>query len=228
MRRSAALLVLLASLALAPALRASAGTISIGFDFSQSSLSILGGLIDIPPSGAITSASATIDVPGSGLATPEAGVARLRSLTLAGTLDATVLGMASLSGSLDGMQVGTAEGSLTAGLANLFFQSAVLSLSVFVDCTPTAVCDFVADFPIQVTGPQTFSPFGTLPIAGLDSPGNALVTASVEIVIAGLSATLSLVGNEVSRTFVPEPGSFGLVAAGLAGLAAAFRLRPRG
>lgn len=196
-----------------------AGRIDIDFDFTGSSVSILGGTVNIPPDGQISSASGTIGVPGAGLVTASAGPgAKFRDLTLDATLDATTLGV-HLTGGAQATQLAAANGSLTGGLGNLVFGNAQLSLNVNVNCSgSTAVCGALS-LPIASSGPQVLA-LGTIPISGLGTAGAGFVSGAFSITLGGLTAVLNLVGTEVSRTYVPEPHTFGLVAFGLVSLAA--------
>lgn len=211
---------------LALALPAHAGRIDIDFDFSGSSVSLLGGAVNIPPDGQITSASGQIGVPGAGLvtATPGAG-ARFRDLAIEATLDATTFG-ATLTGSAQATQLGGGNGSLTAGLGNLLFGNVQLGVAVAIGCTgPTGVCSALS-LPLASSGPRTFV-LGSVPISGLGTLGAGALSGSFSITLAGFTAVLNLVGTEVSRTFVPEPDTFALVALGMAGLAGARSFRRR-
>lgn len=227
MRRTLPLLATLLCI-VAFALPSQAGRIDIDFDFSGSSISILGGSVNIPPDGTITSASGQIGVPGSGLVTASSGAgARFRDLTLDATLDATLATFGvTLTGGAQATQLGGGNGSLSAGLGNLVFGNMQLSLAVAINCMgSTAVCSALS-LPLATTGPQTLA-LGTIPISGLGTVGAGAVNGSFSITLAGFTAVLNLVGTEVSRTFIPEPNTFGLVALGLAGLAGMRSLRRR-
>ncbi|MGI9646542.1 MAG: hypothetical protein ACR2O6_14650, partial [Ilumatobacteraceae bacterium] len=91
--RSGALGLLLCLLLAAPA---SAGILTIQFDFVlNSSLTVLGGAINTPPDGAITSGSAQIKVEASSAtSTTLGGFAQLVSANLAGFVDKDIQGQA--------------------------------------------------------------------------------------------------------------------------------------
>ena len=197
---------------------ADAGRIRIDFDFGASSLSILGGLINIPPDGTITSAAGTVQVPATGTTSVSAGFARLHDLTLAGTVNANTVGLL-ITGNFNATQPNTASGQLSAGLANLLLPNPfILGMTGMIGCSG-ANCATLGTFPISLTGPQ-FITIGTLPIANLSTLGAATINGSFSLTIGGFTAVLNLVGSEVGRTFIPEPKPFGLVAMGIAGLAA--------
>jgi len=218
MRRSAPLIALLLLLGSAPAARA--GQITIDFDLSGSSISILGGAIVVPPDGSITSASTKLQVEGSGNASASAGPARLESLTLAGTVSGTVLGTMTLTGGISASQIGSAAGLLNPALTLAAFGGAgVLSVNALINCTPGAACSVLGAFPISVTGPQTFSPFGSFQIGNINSVGNATLAGQLSLTLSGLTAVFNLAGTEISRTYVPEPSTFSLLGMALVGVA---------
>ena len=219
MLRLAQVLILLSLLLSTGSARA--GSVQIDFDFTGSSVQILGGIIGVPPDGTITAASASVTVPGSSQTSISAGSATLSNLTLAATISATVISQATVSGSVAANQVPGGSAMLTAGLANLIFNGVLVNVSAPVNCTSTGPqCGFLG-LPINLTG--TFPLSGTFPIASIGTPGNAVVSGAFPITASGISALINLVGVEVSRTFVPEPNSASLLALGFIGLAAAAR-----
>ncbi|HXK23726.1 MAG TPA: hypothetical protein VMS55_13725 [Myxococcota bacterium] len=62
---------------------ARAGQISVQFDFRGSTVSLLGGLIQVPPDGSVTAASGTLVASGLGSAAPVAGPAALQGFGMA-------------------------------------------------------------------------------------------------------------------------------------------------
>lgn len=198
------------------AAEAHAGVVEVQFDFSGSSVSLLGGLIQIPPEGSITSAGGTLVVQALGSATPTTGVAVLKNFGMAATVNAitfdnTITGNPSLS------QVGVRPGALTPGLSQVIFGGPMqIALAGALNCTGPSCA--ILSLPQVLTGTQLVYLAG-LPLANLANIGNALVSGTFAITFAGLTGTLHLVGNEVSRVFVPEPGSGGLLLLGLVGLA---------
>jgi hypothetical protein len=84
----------------------------------------------------------------------------------------------------------------------------------------------ILSLPTTINGTQALT-LAALPIANLNSIGNALISGSFDITFAGFTGILHLVGTEVSRSFVPEPNSLALIGMGLAILAGS-RLRKRG
>jgi hypothetical protein len=209
---------------------AQAATINIDFDLSGSSISILGGVIDVPPDGQFTQATATLVVEGAGISTPQAGgQVTLWALRLKGTISADVLGQALITGNFDNNAANQPVGTLSAGLANVAFPgSLVMGMNNQLDCSGVG-CASIANFPLSLTGPSTLSTLGTIPIAGLGTSGAATFAASFSVSISGYTMLVSLVGQEVFREYaqIPEPGTAGLVVMGLAGLGAIAARRRR-
>jgi hypothetical protein len=228
MRRIAPLIALLLLLGSAPAARA--GQITIDFDLSGSSISILGGAIVVPPDGSITSAGTTLQVQGSGNANASAGPARLRSLMLAGTISPTTLlgGAVTVSGGVSASQIGSAAGVLNPALTLAAFGgTGVLSINALINCTPPGSSCSLLGLPISISGPQTFSPFGSFQVGSINNVGNATLGGQLSLTLGGLTAVLNLVGTEISRTYVPEPSTFSLLGMALIGVAACYRRRVR-
>ena len=224
MRRIAPLLLGM-GLLLGLAAPSQAGQVLIGFDFSGSTISVLGGAINIPPDGSITSASATLHAQSAGTAPTllvAPGSAALANLTLAATVNANVFGNV-ITGGVGANGLAPAAGSLTAGLNNAIFGGS-LALTGLINCAG-AGCT-VLGLPTSLTGTQ-YVAFGSVPIGSINNVGNATMNGLFSLTIGGFTAVLNLVGTEVSRTFVPEPNTFGLVALGMAGLAGARARRRR-
>jgi hypothetical protein len=226
-RRLASLAAPVALFLVAQASSATAGTITVEFDLSNSAISILGGALTIPPDGSITSASATVVVQGSNATSPSAGAASLKALTIAATINGTVGGAVSLTGNLSGNQIGTAAGSLTGGLGNLLMGTLTLSLNGNVNCFG-GLCGVLGTFPVSLLNSMSVlsGPVG-LGIGGLGTLGSATLTALLSLSVGGNPAVVNLVGQEISRTFVPEPNTFGLVGLGLLALSGAGWRRTR-
>lgn len=226
MRRMRTLRTWMAALAavagLLPVASAEAGTISIEFDLSNSAVSLLGGIVTIPPDGSISSATATIHIQGASLSAPQAGAASMTGLNLAATVNGTVASLATLTGGLSAAQVGGAGGSLTGGLANLLIGTLTLNLTGTINCSPGGPCGVLGTFPLVLSGPNVLTGVGSLGVGGLGTFGAATLNALLNVTIGGNSAVVSLIGQEVNRTFtpaVPEPGSIGLFGLGMLGLA---------
>lgn len=210
----------LAVMLTAPAARA--GTISIEFDLSNSIISILGGILTIPPDGSITASTATVTIQGNSSTTPVAGAASLSNLSLQASINGTVGGLVTLTGNISGAQVGVATGALTAGLANLVIGTLALNLSALIGCAPAGPCAVLGTFPISVMSLTPITGVANPGVGGLGTFGNGTLNAILSITIGGNSALITLVGQEVSRTFtasVPEPGTFGMFGLGMLGLA---------
>jgi hypothetical protein len=200
---------------------AHAGQLTVDFDFSGSSVAILGGFINIPPDGAITTASGQIVVQAPGLLTAQAGSARLANLALAGTFAKNSLGV-NIAGAIGATQPASALGNLSTGLDHLVFNPFQMNFTGFASCTSTGPGCGVLSLPATFTGPQVFT-IASLAVGNLGIDGGAFLNGTFAFTIGGFTAVLNLVGNEVARTWVPEPNSFGLLGLGLAGLAAARR-----
>ncbi len=212
-----------AALAMLLASPVQAGTIKIDFDLSNSIISILGGILTIPPDGSITASTASVTIQGNSITTPVAGAASLSNLSLQATVNGTVGGSVLLTGNITGTQVGAAAGVLTGGLANLAIGTLTLNLSALINCTPAGPCSILGTFPISVMSLTPITGVSSLGVGGLGTFGNGTLNAILSITIGGNSALITLVGQEISRTFtpsVPEPGTFGMFGLGMLGLAA--------
>ncbi|MGH0031434.1 MAG: PEP-CTERM sorting domain-containing protein [Myxococcota bacterium] len=217
--------LLLALAALHLPVSAQAGKVTVEFDFGASSVAILGGFIDVPPDGAITQASGKIDFGATSPSGAGPGAATLRSLTLAGTFAKSQFG-ANVSGAVGATQPGSGFGQLLPGTSSATFNPFVMNFTGFANCAGTGTQCTVLGLPATFTGPKTVS-VPTLAVANLNSVGNAVVNGTFTFTLGGFTAVLTLVGNEVARTFVPEPNTAGLLALGLAGLGIARRQRRR-
>ena len=200
-----------------------AGKIILEFDFTGSSVALLGGFITVPPDGAISAGSGQLEVPGTGLLTPGGGGARLQNVSLAGTLSKTDFGV-TINGAFGATQPGTAVGGLSAGLGHLTFNPFVVNFTGYANCANagTGTGCTVLGLPATFTGPKTFT-INSLAVSKLSTLGSAALSGTFTFTLGGFTAVLSLVGSEVSRTFIPEPNTFGLLGLGVAGLAAARR-----
>jgi len=208
---------------------AQAGTITVNYDLSSSAVALIGGVLNIPPDGSITAASAQVTVQGSNLTNASAGAAQLANLTLVATINGTVGGAVSLTGGFSGAQIGGGAGNLSAGLANLGVTTLTLNLNGLINCFG-GLCTALGAFPVlAVNSVSVLTGFGGLGIGGLGTLGGATLNGVLSLSIAGTAVTVSLVGQEVGRTFIPEPNTFALVGLGVLGLAGlgARRTRPR-
>jgi hypothetical protein len=225
---AAALFVLL------PATASRAGQITLAFDLSGSSVSVL-GLINIPPAGTITSAMATLTIPGSALDAASPGAAFLENLSLAATLDTLLFGNV-LTGTVTADQIGVANGSLMAGLSVLALAPPfVLNVDALLNCAGS-LCGVLEGllmdtFPVMLSGAQTLSEGFSVMVGNLNQIGAATIGAMFTFDLGGVTVEVNLVGSEIaqSRSFssVPEPGSGLLVAGTLVGLAGVRRARRR-
>jgi hypothetical protein len=198
---------------------ARAGNITIDFDLTGSSVSLLGGILNIPPDGSITSASAQVTVQGSSATNATAGAAQITNLVLMATINGTVGGAVSITGGFTASQVGGGAGSLTAGLLNVNVSTITFNLNGLVNCFG-GLCPALGTFPVSaVNSLSVLTGLGGFGIGGIGSLGAATLNAVLALSIGGNSAVVSLVGQEIGRTFIPEPNSFALVGLGMLGLA---------
>jgi len=207
---------------------ASAGEVTIQFDFTGSTLSILGGIITIPPGGTITAASGSATFLATGPTQISAGPARLEALDLAATINQNVLGQALVTGNILVQQLaGPTYGQLSAGLGNALFNNILLNLDVDAACAGIG-CPFIGTFPINIAGNFTVSNLNAV-VGNLATLSAATLMATLPISLSGFSGVLNLVGSEVSRSFspVPEPGTLGALSLGLVALALVARLTRR-
>jgi hypothetical protein len=204
---------------------AQAGTLTVNFDFSGSSLSMLGGILNIPPQGAIQSASGTVNVSALGSATAVGGPASLDSFQMALTINALIFGN-TITGNAAITQIGGAvPGVLNGGLNQINFVSPMqIQQSGVINCTGPSCA--LLSLPTTINGTQPLT-LAAMPIANLNNIGNALISGTFDITFAGFTGVLHLVGTEVNRSFVvPEPNSVALIGLGLAMMAGG-RLRKR-
>lgn len=213
-------------LALASALSLAASTaradmIQIDFDLGASTISALGGAIVVPPDGSIGAASATIFVPGMPSGTVSLGAASVSGLTISTiSVNGTVGGVATITGPATAAQVGSPALGTLASLGQLVLTNPMFMVATGIfQCTGNPfIC---AAFPLSFSGTQTINAPVTINIGNINSPGNATATGSIVLSLGGQVATLNLVGQEVSRMYVPEPGrvlQLGAAAALLVGL----------
>jgi hypothetical protein len=228
--RSALIAPVTAAVLLLAAPSARAGTITVDFDLTSSTVALLGGILNIPPDGSITAASAQVTVQGSNLTSPSAGAAQLSNLMVMATINGTVGSSVLLTGTFSGTQLGGGAGSLSGGLANLIVATLTLNVNGLVNCFG-GLCGALGTFPISaVNSVSVLTGFGSMGIGGLGTLGAATLNGLLPLTIGGNTMALSLVGQEVNRTFViPEPNTFALVGLGVLGLAGLGwrRTRPR-
>jgi len=241
--------VLVLACALVLSTSAMADTVEIEFDFSSSTMSFL-GLITIPPDGTIHSMAATTVLPaagGEGATSIQTGSALLKSLMVDMTLNAQV-GLGTLiTGPVIVSQVGTSTGPLTNTQSIMFGGTGTgtgtgtaLGMSLFVSAYLQCFglfCGLIGDFPVSIMGTNPPPPGQafTITLAGLNTPGSGYVGGTMPISIppeyttgSPFTGTVLLTGNEVSRTYVPEPGSLAQMLSGVVALAGLSLRRRRG
>ncbi len=211
------------SLALAlAATPAHAGTLTIDFDFTGSTVTLLGGVVTVPPDGAVNAGSGSIDfLADNGTQQAISGAAQIGNASLGVSLNKDLLGLALITGSVSGAQSGSASGALNAALTQVTLLSPLQILYTgMIQCTGTG-CGAVGTFPVVVNTILSF--FGGVGVGNLASTGNATLNATLPFSLAGFTGVLQLSGVETSRTFVPEPNTAALVALGMVGFGAAAR-----
>jgi len=214
--RAASILVWLSlPLVLAPGAAFAQASEQIQFDFtSGSSISLLGGTIVTPPDGTLDVGHARVDVEvtAPGVYVP-GGQLVLAGLTVSGTISKIIAGFADISGYYSATQPTPLVGTLAPALdGGQFVDPLGLQMNTAVGCTGTGCA--ALGFPINDVGLSLLN-VSFLPITDLDVVGGARIETSIPIEIDGVLGTLDLVGVEVARTYVPEPGTFVLVAAGM-------------
>lgn len=218
--RKCALLILSMLLAGASS-TASAATINIRFDLTQSWVSLLGGVIVTPPDGYVGQGKGIVSVAGAGIATPSAGgAATIHQMKMRFNVKA-FLASALVKGYVAADLTNDPTGTLTGGGSAIAFGGP----GVFYDdgsltCTG-ANCGFLAAFPVTSHGAQTYSPLGTIPISGLSTIGAAAFSKAFAFSISGYTGVLNVVGQEISRDYTefPEPEAVTLLGSGLIALA---------
>lgn len=208
---------------IAPA--AFAGSIGIEFDISQSYVSILGGVINLPPDGNISTKSMRVRVPSDAANQMIDGAAVVKDIRIQMNIDANILGQAHVTGPSIINQQGSAMGSLVLGTGgNGVVAVPMLSLDVrnTINCVGPG-CSFIGTFPLLsvsiVTAPLT------LDIANLTQNGSASFEQQFDITLGGVSGIFTLIGMEIKRTFVPEAGTVAMLGVGLLVAAAVGRKR---
>ncbi|MBW1685930.1 MAG: PEP-CTERM sorting domain-containing protein, partial [Deltaproteobacteria bacterium] len=194
---------------------------TIAFDFTATTVQLLGGTVNIPPDGAILAATGLLTVDATSLSSPTpGGSAVLSALVIDTSVAASPIGQ-SVTGSVTTTQNGTATGIVSPGLGNveLAADSLAFDLSGGLDCAGP-LCNLIGDFPVVLGGTETVAGIVSLAVLGLDTPGIAAVSASWGLNLDGLNGVFDLSGVETSRSFVPEPSTASLLLLGLGAIAA--------
>jgi hypothetical protein len=216
--RSALIAPITAVVLLLAAPFAHAGSITIDFDLTGSSVALLGGILNIPPDGSITAATAQVTVQGSNATNAAPGAAQLNNLVLVATINGTVGGAVALTGGLSGTQIGGGSGSLSAGLANLIVATLSLNVNGLINCFG-GMCPAIGTFPVSVVNSTSILSGIGFGIGGLGTLGAGTLSGVLSLTLGGSAAVVGLVGQEVNRTFIPEPNSFALVGLGTLSMA---------
>ncbi len=218
-RRTIRSLVALVSISAWLTLPASAGILTIDFDFTaNSSLSVLGGVITTPPDGDIVSGSARLEVEADDIETPTpGGFANLTSSSIAGFISADVQGQALVTGSFGVTQNSNTAGTLTAADTITFSSPYDSNVNANIACFGAGCASL--GLPIDVSE-NVVQPVQPLTVTDLDVTGAALISLNLPVVLDGVLAEFSLVGVETARSWVvPEPGTGALLGFGLLALA---------
>ena len=83
-------------------------------------------------------------------------------------------------------------------------------------------------FPINVTNSVATLALSGLGLAGLGTIGAGTLHGFINLSFGGNSGVLALVGQEVGRTYIPEPNTFAMLGLGLLGMAGLASRRRRG
>lgn len=206
-----------------------AGQVVVDFDFSGSSI-VLPSLASIPPDGTITSAGASFTIPAAGPVTVSAGPAELDAFEIRASVDVVFGGFpstTSISGSVTQSQQGSALGNFVGGgiqgIASL--QTVQLFTRIALDCDGGILnqCNSLG-LPATSSGTSTVQALSFV-INNLGVSGGATIMKTITFSGSSGTGMIFLTGTETSRTFLPEPGHYTLMATGIAGLAGLSRLR---
>jgi hypothetical protein len=206
-----------------------AGTLTVDFDLAPSTLAI-GTLINVSNgmNGTVSGAARLVltGVNAMGMITGGMANGTISGLGLNIGLNANVAGVATVTGTIGVTQVGSATGAFDGMGVSLPTNSFNNMLSTNLDCTPAAICNAVAMFPI-VTNTMIANNMGPFVFSTAGLGGGASINAAVMVMQAGQNVTLSFRGSEVARTFdagpgggpqVPEPVEAGLLILGVLSL----------
>jgi hypothetical protein len=208
-----------ALLTLGWAAQSAAGTLSIEYEIS-------GGTVITPPGGTINGGMYTVEFDASGSFTIVPGPAILKSFRFSGSDTYLTYGdtiSTNFNVQLNGELAG--NGTLAGGFSNA--APAVFSGPAGLHCSGGTCA--VAGFVQSVT--KFYTLLVSAPQAGIAiNPAGASISGTYQLVgLTSGAASMSFIGQEVSRTFVPEPDRDWLALAALvsiAGLRTMFRGAP--
>jgi hypothetical protein len=198
--------------------------VEIEFDLPHSVIAA-GGLIEIPPDGAVDSGTLRLTIPVTQQGDPIPGPVEISDLSFSLTADASPL-FATVTGQFAVVQQGIATGDLSDTVDEV-----ALSSPLFLDRSGTISCSgffcwlFADAFPLVLAGVEAL-PSATLRVANLRWTGSATISDTLAVTMNSGTAIFRMLGEEKRRTYVPEPGATEMIAAGGAALAL-LRLRQR-
>ena len=214
------------TVALFSASPSNAGTLSIDFSLAPSTL-MIGTLINVSNGmNGTVSGAANLTLTGvnaQGMITGGMANGTISGLALNINLNANVAGIATVTGTIGVTQMGSATGAFNGSGVSLPTNSFNNTLATNLNCTPAAICNAVAMFPIMSNAPisNNMGPFvfNTASLGGM-----ATLNAAVMVMQQGQAVTLTVNGSEVARNFtpnapqVPEPVEAGLPILGVLAL----------
>jgi hypothetical protein len=198
--------------------RAATPRVDIDFDLVHSVVTAA-GVIAIPPDGSIQSGTLRLSVPVTDQGDPIPGPVDISNLSFSLTADASPF-YTEVTGPLSVVQQGTATGTLSQAMDGV-----VLSSPLFLDRNGTISCSgffcwlFADAFPLVFAGVDSIPSAATWQVSDLGEPGSAAISETLAVTMNSGSAVFRMLGEERSRTYVPEPGAAQMLAAGGLGLA---------
>jgi hypothetical protein len=191
---------------------AAAGSVEIVYE-------ITGGSFGTPPGGSVTGGGYTLRLQANGPLTPVSGPAALETFSLRGT-DQTVYYGNVLTSHFTVVLTKPVGGGGTVASGFRNSALAVLTGPVHIHCSGPNCA--MAGFPPSVS--QSFPLRNAAMPSGVSLyPSGGRASGTYQIAGTTDFFSLSFMGREVERTFVPEPDSRGLALAAVVGLVALWR-----
>jgi hypothetical protein len=196
----------------------------IEFDLTDSVV-VAGGLLEIPPDGAIGSGSLLLSVPATAAGYVFPGAAEISDLEFALTANASRFST-TVSGPFAAAQQGSAAGTLSNALDEVVLSSPVfLDRNGTISCTGTFCWLFADAFPLVTAGIESIPAPATLKVANLGQWGGATLSDTIAVTMNSGTAVFRITGAERRRTYLPEPRAVEVIVAG--GLVLALLARRR-